>query len=204
LVPPQFGEVFHLNISGKWFAYAAVWGSLFADLCCLKSQFTYSPEQFGQYVDPVTQRIWNIVDPHYLHVAYDAGELVRPELVTWEARNPGHPAFNATSAGSDVELNARLADSGWRWITLSPGPISIVVFTLLVLRAEKFWASFEHGLRLDQITYESVRQKLDRIKFHRLGSLDEDEWLDEDVVLRYRNAGARCVKSAAREEPCAF
>lgn len=193
LFPPQFGEVFRLNISGKWFAYASVWGSLVADLLCLKSQFTYSPEQFGQYVNPVTQRIWNIVDPHYLDLAYDAGELVRPELVTWEARNPGHPAFNATSASTDVELNARLADSGWRWITLAPGPISIVAFTLVVTRAEKFWESFEHRLRLDHISYESVKEKLERIKFKRL------RLFDEDVVRRLPKRRCKmCQKCSTR------
>lgn len=137
-LPRGFAEFFRVTVTGPWLTYGPLFAVLGADLGCAQTQWSYRPENYGQYVDPGTGHIWNIVDEAYLRKAYSAGVLVRPELVRWEARRDlrtGEPLD--ASAATDVELRSRYLYSTMEQIALVPGLLVIVAFALLVYGAER-------------------------------------------------------------------
>jgi len=137
-LPPNFAEFFRFSVTGPWLTYGPLFAVLGADLGCANTQFSYRPEDYGQYVDPGTGRIWNIVDDAYLRRAYDAGRLVRPELVRWEARRDlrtGAPLD--ASAATDIQLRARYLYSTLEHVGIVPGILFIAAFAILVYSAER-------------------------------------------------------------------
>jgi hypothetical protein len=103
------GHFFAFNISGKWMNFGPLMVIIVLDLNMFKNQLFYVPVDYGQYVDS-TDRIWTIVDPNYLALAYEDGLLREgaESLIAWEARMG---AVNVTaSALTDVPSNSKYTD----------------------------------------------------------------------------------------------
>lgn len=162
-MPPGFWRLFHITITGGWLMYGPLLGSLMADLSCGNGQFRYDPADYGQYVHNGTRRVWVIRDTSLLERAYRDGTLVRPELVTFAARqDPADAFFDSASSATDVELNSvRGPLDSMAWAALLPGVFAIAVFTFLVWGGERYWRS--HAMERLGLAGEKWVRFLDRL-----------------------------------------
>lgn len=121
------------KITGPWISYGPILCAIFLDLLCTRTQILYEPQDYGQYVDPATNRIWTIIDDKYLQEAYKAGVLEHPERITWSARrNATTGAPLDTSAASDLELNsAYLGGPVAKCVAALPGLLILTFFVLI-------------------------------------------------------------------------
>lgn len=142
-IPQYVLNWFSFTDDSAWLIYGPLLGSLLASFSCAKTQFTYEPARYGQYRDPQSLRVWNIVDDWYLARAYRDGALYRPEMVTWAARNDAsHEWYNATSARTDIRLNTLYVEGGmWDWVVLIPVTLVVVGFFIAVSGGEQYWRS---------------------------------------------------------------
>jgi len=153
----DFVDFFHFKMTGPWLAYMPlVLAVIFGDLVCGKNQLTYSPANYGQYVDKHTHRIWNIMDKDYLKKAYTEGVLTSPDLITYEARRDAHGKPLDASAATDILLNSRYNHEP---VFVKVGPVTdcelaafllavlwAVLFMILVIGGERVWKSKAVGL----------------------------------------------------------
>jgi len=138
LVPdPSF---FHITIDGAWLTYGPLLFVLCIDLFCTRTQLMYDPLNYGQYVEPVAERIWTIVDGETLLRAYDHGTLRKglESLISYQARrNRTTGAPLSAAAASDVQLNSRYFGNSIKWLAATPGLIMLFGFFPLVWAANK-------------------------------------------------------------------
>jgi len=107
-------EFFHFKMTGPWLTYLPLClAVLFGDLSCAKNQFMYRPENYGQYVDPGTKRIWAILDKEYLSQAYTEGILTNSSLIRYDARRDASGEPLNDSAKTDVLLSSRYLHTEW-------------------------------------------------------------------------------------------
>merc|ERR1712217_533681 len=102
-------------MGGKWIAYMPMFlAVVFGDITCGKNQFAYHPSNYGQYVDPATDRIWTIMDQDYLRQAYVDGVLNASSawMISYDARRNKTTglALDNTTAQTDVLLNSRFTE----------------------------------------------------------------------------------------------
>ncbi|CAG2119975.1 unnamed protein product, partial [Medioppia subpectinata] len=57
------------RITGKWFNYGIIVGVMMLDLNMWKNQIIYYPPDYGQYVEPINQKIYTVID----HKVLDTG-----------------------------------------------------------------------------------------------------------------------------------
>lgn len=131
-----------VTIAGPWVTYGPLFCALCFNLLGMFLKMFYIPEDYGQYVDPSTNRIWSIVDEQYLLAVYESGILRSnsSQLVTWAARHNGSTGlpFNG-SAASDVLATTSYSGadlSGKIWAAI-PGLFMLVAFIPLVLVGER-------------------------------------------------------------------
>jgi len=131
-----------VTIAGPWVTYGPLFCALCFDLLGIYLHMFYTPEDFGQYVDPSTNRIWSIVDERYLLAVYDSGILRNnsSQLVTWAARHNVATglAFNG-SAASDVLATTSYsgAELSGKILAAIPGLFMLLAFIPLVLVGER-------------------------------------------------------------------
>jgi len=124
---------FHVTVTGPWLSYGPLLIVIGLDLFCMRTQMLYSPNQYGQYVHPDTQRVWTIVDQDYLLQAYNRGVLNQTDMITYGARwnNITGQAMSA-SALTDIELSSRYLGSNIKYVAIIPSFSLVVIFWVLV------------------------------------------------------------------------
>jgi len=143
-------DFFALSLNGKWLTYGPLLGVMLIDLFCARSQMTYDPESYGQYVDPVDERIYVITDDVYLAEAYDkVGTLLQPVWITYGARwntTTGLPISDSTL--TDIKLNSRFVGSSVKYLGLVLALIYIAIFGVLLKLAS---VKLHRGLTKDRL-----------------------------------------------------
>jgi len=133
-------SLLRIRITGPWLTYGPLLVVMCIDLFCTRTQLIYSPESYGQYVDPREHQIWTILDEAYLQQAYDRGALreAGEAMVTYAARRNATTgvALSASAAG-DVMLNSRFTSSSLKYLAAAPGFMLMVLFVILVWAANK-------------------------------------------------------------------
>mmetsp|Transcript_37834 Transcript_37834/g.117615 ORF Transcript_37834/g.117615 Transcript_37834/m.117615 type:complete len:445 (-) Transcript_37834:61-1395(-) len=129
-----------ITITGPWLTYGPLFGVMLIDLFCTRTQLIYAPSIYGQYVDPVENQIWTILDEAYLQQAYDRGALIQAnkDLITYAARRNATTGVALTaSAAGDIQLNSRFTNSWVKYLAAAPGFLLMIIFAILVWAANK-------------------------------------------------------------------
>lgn len=130
-------QFFNLTFTGPWLTYGPLLCAVCLDLLGTCSQLLYHPEDWGQYVDPKTNRIWTITDKHHLS-AYRAGALERPDLVSWATRRNASTGLPLANAATDVLTSASWSGAlmVWKVLAAAPGFLMLIAFWPLVFVGE--------------------------------------------------------------------
>lgn len=184
-------DFFHFSIKGKWIMYGPLLVIMCLDFLSVRLQIFYDPILYGQYVDPADNRIWTIVDSAYLLEAYDRGVVIRPELISYEARRDattGAPL--SESAALDVLLNSRHLGSDAKVVGLVLGLLWIGIFLALVRSGDRrrkaiawFSAQSESSLPLGQVASEVEVGEDTLEEGHKIPAMLDMPVLDLPAVL---------------------
>jgi|EP00927_Polykrikos_kofoidii_P006078 hypothetical protein len=118
-----------LRISQKWLQYGPLVGVIAADFAFVKSQLGYTPQSFGQYVDPHDHAIWSIHDETLLDKVYPLGSNMDPTLlehITYGARHNATTGALLPGCERDVKSISTYEASKWDYIGV------VVAFTVLL------------------------------------------------------------------------
>ncbi|XP_076069426.1 transmembrane protein 117-like isoform X2 [Oratosquilla oratoria] len=112
-----------ISMTGKWFNYGIIFLVLMLDLNMWKNQIFYRPEDYGQYIDPVSKKVytvesWEVVNSH------------NASLWTWEARIVVDPATGDSYLSQDMFMFSRYMGYSM-WVKCTAFIPSILGFVML-------------------------------------------------------------------------
>ncbi|KAF2365207.1 TMEM117 protein [Trinorchestia longiramus] len=89
-----------LSFTGKWFNYGIIFMVMIFDLNMWKNQLFYIPEDYGQYIDPVSHKVYIVEDDAVLATG-------NRSLWSWEYRSLVHPETGKMLRENDPFMYSR-------------------------------------------------------------------------------------------------
>jgi hypothetical protein len=110
-------DFFKVTIRGKWIQFGPLVCVMIIDLWYGKTQITYDPSLYGQWVHPDTQRVWSITDYGYIINSYTtAGYLKEGPFYQTVAAGDACPAKQVVTKRSECISAAT-------WLNIATDPI---------------------------------------------------------------------------------
>merc|ERR1711957_1061257 len=155
--------VWGLKISAKWMQYGPLLGIMGADFNFLKGMFQYTPDTYGEYVDPVHHEIYVIADEPFLDLVYPHGvnkNALLLDLVSYDARRnstTGDCLSTVPSCLTDQKTSSKYFSSIWDHAGLVVGLLLLTGFLGVVNAAKSEAIEEEIEFRRDLSKQTKVR-----------------------------------------------
>jgi len=134
-------KILGFEITAKWMQYGPLVGVMGADFAFVKSMMGYTPQTYGEYVDPRTNRLWVITNTTLLDEVYPLGTNRDPSLleqISFAARRnltTGHCLPTVPDCEHDVLTSSKFYNTQWDFIGVVLAVFFFVGFLILTATA---------------------------------------------------------------------